>query len=628
MEDKAPAKIVPFKWSVFAYLFLAYLSPTLFFGPCGLLINAVTMSEYWKDITDLGMNIFAVIVFLFPICSYIFTLKKINALDYSDPESTKIALKAVRFLELFTFFTTLVANGLEGLVLHFRDISRNMVYVNFDLDAAGKCWIYLMCGVGCVTSFIFYNIFQIEFEHSITKISATEKFTTVGIIFRIVFNTIMPVIGTILIISAIFLVPSNMVMDSDLLFKTKVLPIAAVLITIVTVNAFITAKTIKDGLAKIGTFASELSNKNYNQKPLEVHAINEIGTVTIDMNSFLIKVRNIMRGMKISITDTVSSSKFLVKNLEDASDVMTHITDTISGVQNEMDNQSERVNAATKSVDNIIQTIKQLNETVDSQTTAILDSSSAVEEMVANVQSVTGILEKNSIAVDELGKASNDGKNSVKNAVEFSQHVKEQSTAMLQASKIIQDIASKTNLLAMNAAIEAAHAGEAGQGFSVVADEIRNLAEQSNKQGKTINASLNDLSESIEKIAESIVEVQKNFDVIYNLANTVRVQEDTVMNAMLEQNKGKKQVIESMNGISESTNSVKEGANKMLERGEETTKEMEQLSQITLLINDSMAMMTDNVKEIKDTISQISESSEHNKNDLQNLDDKLDEFKL
>ena len=248
--------------------------------------------------------------------------------------------------------------------------------------------------------------------------------------------------------------------------------------------------------------------------------------------------------------------------------------------------------------------------------------------MVSNVQSVTGILEKNSIAVDELGKASNDGKNSVKNAVEFSQHVKEQSTAMLQASKIIQDIASKTNLLAMNAAIEAAHAGEAGQGFSVVADEIRNLAEQSNKQGKTINASLNDLSESIEKIAESIVEVQKNFDVIYNLANTVRVQEDTVMNAMLEQNKGNKQVIESMNGISESTNSGKEGSNKMLERGEETTKEMEQLSQITLLINDSMAMMTDNVKEIKDTISQISESSEHNKNDLQNLDDKLDEFKL
>jgi methyl-accepting chemotaxis protein len=100
--------------------------------------------------------------------------------------------------------------------------------------------------------------------------------------------------------------------------------------------------------------------------------------------------------------------------------------------------------------------------------------------------------------------------------------------------KTIEEIAGQTNLLALNAAIEAAHAGEAGKGFAVVADEIRKLAEQSNTQGKAINASLQNLEESISGVSDSTKLMQKQFEVIFELAKTVKQQEDVVMNAMKE----------------------------------------------------------------------------------------------
>ena len=248
--------------------------------------------------------------------------------------------------------------------------------------------------------------------------------------------------------------------------------------------------------------------------------------------------------------------------------------------------------------------------------------------MVANIASVSQILEKNNEMVNLLTDASEKGQEQVKIAVDTAEGVLQQSAGILQASSIIQNIASRTNLLAMNAAIESAHAGEAGKGFAVVAEEIRKLAEQSSSQSKAIDENLHALSDAISRITVDIGHVKNAFASIYELSQKVREQETVIANAMEEQNSGNQQVLEAMRSISDSTTEVKNGSAEMLIGGEQILKEMQQLSEITRVISDTMNQINDFSTHISDAVAVTTASTNSTKQNVVGLINELESFKL
>lgn len=620
-------KNVPFSKKAYILLILAYIQPGLLFGPMGLFIHAVTFEEYARNISDpamLGLFAFIVVVgfLIYPLF-----VKYLNKIDLKKVGYEK-SLKIIQIFEITNFTTMLILELMFAFTLRARDVTNDWEYLYFGEKSTMFCWLAICICMATVSSMIFYNLFLTEFEKNLGKFAGKIKYVTISVIYRTMMFTCVPIVGLVLGICSVVTVPYNQDQDSLILILKIIFPISVFYGVQIFINSYINIRGINKQLTKITDLAKNLSSKNYRVEPLSVESLNELGDLAMDMNVFTKGSRDIFAGMYNSVNTSVSSAEFLAENLQESSQNMENITEVISGVQTEMQNQTSGIEEASATINQIIGKIRDLNDSIEGQSAAVTQSSAAVDQMIANVQSVTKILEKNGEAVSDLGVASTEGRDAVQEAVKKAEDIKAQSSGIMEASKIIQTIASQTNLLAMNAAIESAHAGEAGKGFSVVADEIRKLAEQSNKQGAVIAESLKSLIDSISGIGESTKAVQQKFDIIYTLANTVQEQEAVVMNAMTEQNEGNKQVVDAMREINDFSVTVRNGSNEMLEGSEQIVNEMQVLSDVTTKINDSMESMAGSVREIEQAISAVTESSEKNKMDLQNLGGDLAEFTL
>jgi hypothetical protein len=208
----------------------------------------------------------------------------------------------------------------------------------------------------------------------------------------------------------------------------------------------------------------------------------------------------------------------------------------------------------------------------------VLRSSSAIEEMVKNIRAIHINLENNASAVLKLNESSSEGKNRLHKIGELIANVSAQSDELIEACMVIGDIADQTNILGMNAAIEAAHAGDAvGRGFAVVAGEIRKLAENSGRQAVEISGSLKKVKELIDTSQESSTRAQEQFDAMASLIDRVKNEEIHIKTAMEAQDSGGNQVLVSLNEINGLISSIKEAAAALLLSGQTVIEDINSL---------------------------------------------------
>lgn len=227
--------------------------------------------------------------------------------------------------------------------------------------------------------------------------------------------------------------------------------------------------------------------------------------------------------------------------------------------------------------DESLQNIGSLINTTNDMSKNVESSSAAVEEMLGNINSINSVITKNFVAVKELEEATLSGKNSLEDVKRIVSEIESHSADLLQMSKMIDEIAKQTDLLSMNAAIEAAHAGEAGKGFAVVAGEIRKLAENSSKETKAIDDILRNMKTLIDSISLKTGEVSKEFDSIITLSGQVRAQEGQVHQAMEEQNAGSTQLLNAISQMKEAQASVASAADQLKTETEEIKNVMTNL---------------------------------------------------
>ena len=361
---------------------------------------------------------------------------------------------------------------------------------------------------------------------------------------------------------------------------------------------------------------------------LPVTGNDEITDLSEYFNETIAKIGKSIRSVGINSNTMEEIGDELASNMTETASAVNQISANIDGVKQQAMTQAASVTETAATVEEIVRTIKQLNNNIETQAASVAQSSSSVEQMVANIASIGQTLGKTDDVIKSLTTATGDGKATLVTSNTVTQKIAEESGSLMEASSVIQHIASQTNLLAMNAAIEAAHAGEAGKGFAVVADEIRKLAEDSATQGKTITATLKTLSGEIETLSASSKTVEEKFNAIFTLAEQVKDMSNRLTEAMREQENGSREVLTAIKSINTVTIEVQAGSEEMLKGGEGVAVEMRKLDDLTRIITDSMNEMASGAVQINNAVQEVNEITQKNKRSIEALAQEVGKFKV
>ena len=360
---------------------------------------------------------------------------------------------------------------------------------------------------------------------------------------------------------------------------------------------------------------------------LPVHGNDEITDMSEYFNETIAKIGKSIQSIGVNSNTMEEIGDELASNMTETASAVNQISANIEGVKQQALTQAASVTETAATIEEIVRTIKQLNNSIETQAASVAQSSSSVEQMVANIASIGQTLDKTDEVIKSLTTATGDGKATLVTSNAVTQKIAEESGSLMEASSVIQHIASQTNLLAMNAAIEAAHAGEAGKGFAVVADEIRKLAEESSAQGKTITATLKTLGGEIETLSASSKTVEAKFNAIFTLAEQVKEMSARLTEAMREQENGSKEVLTAIKSINTVTVEVQAGSEEMLKGGEGVAQEMQKLDGLTRIITESMNEMASGAVQINNAVQEVSEITQKNKRSIEALAQEVGKFK-
>lgn len=413
------------------------------------------------------------------------------------------------------------------------------------------------------------------------------------------------------------------------IFRMLAVIIVVLTITIIIAMFFILQLKVKAPLIHVIEAIEQMSSGDADlTHRLPTKGTDEFAKLCNDTNKFITMLQDTVRDLTNAQTSLAQIGSDLGAASQQSASATNEILANIDSVRAQSENQAKSVQDTVSKLDNASGAVDELNGLVEGQAAAVTQSSAAIEEMLGNIASVVASVKKMSDSFAALTTKVNDGMEKLKVVGQKVNQINEQSQTLSQANMIIAQIAAETNLLAMNAAIEAAHAGESGRGFAVVADEIRKLAENSSVQSKTIHTELTAVTTSIGEVVTMSNDSQTTFANIVQKLGSTDVILGEVSNAMAEEENATKQILVAIDDIKQKSIGVKDNSQELSQATGGVVKDMQTVAGISDSILGSMDEMTNGASEISKSSENVKDLALQTKDNIEVVKKLLEQFKI
>ncbi len=364
---------------------------------------------------------------------------------------------------------------------------------------------------------------------------------------------------------------------------------------------FIITRGITSSIKALSDSLSTMSKGDFTNE-IKMKTRDELGLLGEKMNIFQSTLNDSLSIIKEASDINEDANINLIESSADSSTSAVQISANIDSINNQVSNLDDLIDVSKKESHAISDFTIELSNYITEQMAMVEESTAAITQMIASIASISDLINNNSKVMKQLEITAHEGDNKLSITTDMIDEINSTVNEINDMSDVIKSISEQTNLLAMNAAIEAAHAGDAGKGFAVVADEIRKLAEASSSNSNEISQNLGDITAKFEKASQSGQRTRDAFTEINNFIKNVVKSFDIISSSTTELNTGGSQILEAMESLKDISVSVKDKSDNMKDRANNVTDVTNNVSDISNNVTNAISELNIAFESVKNSI--------------------------